>query len=219
MKPKEDVLLATEFPAYEDKEAFWKRLKQTAAQIRARANTSVNGRDRAYHATYPAFIRYFRERPEPSEQDLLLAVAFTYGWMPRILQIVPSEAPAALRALRAARAGEAPSAAIVSSMAQYLAGSISGASKVLHFAAPELYPIWDSRVAYFLRARAKKKHQEAKVAQYLAYTYLCAELGREARASALCAQVGRAFEAELSPLRALELVMYLGGIEDASNAR
>lgn len=206
-----ELSFGSQFLACKNRDAFWHQLETVAARVGDARIEPTSGRDRAYHATYEEFLRFFRERSTLTQHDLLLAAAFTYGWMPRILQIVPSEADAALKALQSARDGEEPSEAGLLAVARFLAGSVSGASKLLHFTSPERFPIWDSRVARFLGARAKVAGEQAKAEQYLAFARLCAELCRDSRSQALCSRVRAGFGSALSPFRALELVMYLGG--------
>jgi hypothetical protein len=209
-----DLTLVKYFGAYGDRDTLWATLASATEQLvmdrRLESDEPGDRVRRAYRATYDAYLRYFRERQSLSKDDLLIAAGFTYSWMPRILRLDPSAAPAALAALRHAHAGGELSLDQVTAIATYLSGSVSGASKLLHFAAPERSPIWDSRVARCLGARSRKPVAD-RVAQYLVYVQLCHELAGDRQSSSIRAAVEEWQGAPVTTIRALELAMYVAG--------
>jgi hypothetical protein len=209
-----DLALPAHFGAYGERDTLWGTLASAAEQLvqerRMEADDPSDRVRRAYRATYDAYLRFFWERSSLTEDDLLIAAGFTYAWMPRILRLDPSAAPVALAALQDAHAGGEPSLEHLTVVATYLSGSVSGASKLLHFAAPERYPIWDSRVARCLGARPLKPMAD-RVTQYLAYVRLCSELSSDVRASRIQDSVREWQGSRVTVLRALELAMYIAG--------
>ena len=78
-------------------------------------------------------------------------------------------------------------------------------TKLLHFANPSLYPIWDSKICAFL---TDKKHTVNHVESYLEYVQYCDELVRDARFGDVHRSVERKLTYAVSPYRAVELVFF-----------
>ena len=101
-----------------------------------------------YLRTYPALVEaasILRDKP-----DLLLNVLSTlaYGWMPRIVRLDTDCFDDASKAIKVALAITSPleQPSIIVRIAACLR-SVVGASKLLHFLRPAIFPIWDSKVA------------------------------------------------------------------------
>ena len=103
-----------------------------------------------YLATYRAMVAL---ASEPSALDLArfhqIAV-MAYRWMPRILRLDRAHAEPALMSLRRARTVTIADlvASEIAPVARCL-HSVVGASKVLHFVNPDVFPISDSGIARF----------------------------------------------------------------------
>lgn len=124
-------------------------------------------RERTYLATYPGMISIGATREVTNEVKFHQLSALVYGWMPRIARIDPLHVSAAVAAL-----GEAISATDmnyqlvpVKSISDCLR-SVVGASKLLHFANPNIFPIWDSNIEVF---RKKSGSDITSASQYMAY--------------------------------------------------
>ncbi len=103
-------------------------------------------RDTWYNLTYPLF----KTAPLNSMDDLWRLVAFTYSWMPTIPKVDKGkikDPESLLQNLKELKAGsEAKLEIILNELVPVINNSIVGTSKVLHFIAPGIIPIIDSRV-------------------------------------------------------------------------
>lgn len=95
----------------------------------------------------------------------------TYGWMPRVVRIDPKYAESALEAVNQALEVQCGTIFEVDfiSIANAL-HSLVGASKVLHFVNPAVFPIWDSRIEGFrLGRKPSQNHMDnpAKLSSYI----------------------------------------------------
>jgi hypothetical protein len=106
-----------------------------------------SARQVAYLRTYPALLSLARAPEKNPECRILQLAAAAYGWMPRILRLNSEHISRAAKAIEDATdaAIGTPDLATLVAVADCLY-SVVGASKVLHFANPQIYPIWDARV-------------------------------------------------------------------------
>lgn len=106
-----------------------------------------NLRTTACLATYPWLLATARDLGSDPWAWFCRVAVMTYGWMPRVLRLDLQHARAAAQALHAAR--EATPATMRQLDIAPIASSVRsvvGASKMLHFVNPQVYPIWDSRI-------------------------------------------------------------------------
>ncbi|MBR0803404.1 hypothetical protein JQ636_07610 [Bradyrhizobium japonicum] len=109
-----------------------------------------------------------------NHQELLAASYAVYGWMPTILKKfenigVLSNFILRVKPLPLAEAAEAVRDEVTSNDGQALQAlnnSVVGTSKLLHFVRPDLFPIWDSRIAELFRFRNASHNTPAA---YLGY--------------------------------------------------
>ena len=170
----------------------------------------------SYDVSYPEFLRYFREAGELTRHHVIIAANFAYGWMPTILKSISTDLDRATQDLERARNGELLLPADIGNLANVINGSTVGASKVLHFAAPSNYAIWDSRVATYLGATVQRR--DAGVAQYVAYSESCRTIASTHESQAIRSEVGKIIQSDVTAVRALELVMYCAALEDRTYA-
>ncbi|EIM18065.1 hypothetical protein [Pseudomonas chlororaphis] len=102
-----------------------------------------------YLRSYPALLAASRTLASTHDSgDLLLQLsAMCYGWMPRVARVNARHVDKASAALACALESDV---LIDTAQMQDLANSLHsvvGTSKLLHFLRPQLYPIWDSKVA------------------------------------------------------------------------
>lgn len=169
----------------------------------------------SYLRSYEAFVRYFQRVPQQplTADDLIIGIHFAYGWMPTIFEFQHTGLETAVAVINAVRAGALLDVRELGILKALLNNSIVGSSKLLHFIAPFNYAIWDSRVYRFVTGRAKVDHARVnQVSLYALYLersrgLISNNLFLENVHRPLCRQLN----CELSPLRALELVLYLGG--------
>lgn len=154
---------------------------QDATYIAGRLS-EVNGsllKQGAYVHAYPALCVAAQRLWVGPRDDGCIAGLFhlAYGWMPTILEVAApwNEARKPLETLldQKIRPDTAVMLGAVKSLQPYSQNSTVGLSKVLHFVRPDLYPIWDSRLAWVTRTSAAQQgSQSAFVSQaenYLAY--------------------------------------------------
>ena len=166
----------------------------------------------SYDISYPEFLRYFREARVLTRHHVIIAANFAYGWMPTILKSLAADLDKVTEHLQRARDGELLLPGDIEDLAKAINGSTVGASKVLHFAAPSSYPIWDSRVAAYLGTTALRG--SAGLAQYLAYCESSRTIASMPESQSIIHEVRHTVDMNATALRALELIMYCAALED-----
>jgi hypothetical protein len=93
-----------------------------------------------------------------------------YGWMPRVLRLNANSIARAVGTLRRAQAAneEACDTELIRDVAACLSSTV-GASKLLHFVNPEIFPIWDSNVERIRCGTTPSQHHMQQTRHYLAY--------------------------------------------------
>lgn len=131
---------------------------------------AVDLRAATYLRTYPSILKIGISSRRLNASQFHQLVLLAYGWMPRIARIDGAHENMSIDVLEQARhATRASSAKINLDSLTKCVRSIVGASKILHFVNPDVFPIWDSKVERFrLRAEPPFNHMsEAK--HYLHY--------------------------------------------------
>ena len=109
-----------------------------------------------YSQGYLALRALIRDRTDPRDEMQLLAAAHAvYGWMPTILKKIDNLLQMSNFVLGVKGLSFADARPIVERAATpgpgsvffSLNNSVVGTSKLLHFLLPDLFPIWDSRIA------------------------------------------------------------------------
>jgi hypothetical protein len=135
-----------------------------------RQNRMEEGSSRAsFLRAYPALLVAARSRDRAAADTFVLTAAFAYGWIPGTLRVDHRRLEAAARAFEAARAEDAEfSPQAVAAVAGCL-HSLIAASKVLHFANPGVYPIWDGRIERFRQGATPSQYHMTQTENYVAY--------------------------------------------------
>ena len=127
-----------------------------------------------YLRTYPSFLALAPAAPASITSIHQLA-GIAYGWMPRVLRLDESFETAALAAMNKAlvAATGAPASTVLtphefSDLANWIRSSV-GASKLLHFAKPDTFPIWDSKVERFRHGGAPPYNYMTNPTNYITY--------------------------------------------------
>jgi len=165
----------------------------------------------SYDVSYPEFLEYFRRVSLLERHHLIIAANFSYGWMPTILDFRSDCFDDAVKLLERARISGDLGVDELFTLACVVNNSIVGVSKLLHFASPASYAIWDSRVATYLGARLQSREKGAE--QYLRYNECCRLLCDSHEVGVVTERVSSVIGYQLQPMRALELVMFHGGLE------
>ncbi len=124
-------------------------------------------RERTYLATYPGMISIGAARGVTNDVKFHQLATLVYGWMPRVVRIDPLYTSAAVDTLGAALwVTDASYKSIPVKRISDCLHSVVGASKLLHFANPDVFPIWDSNIEVF---RKKPDSDITSVSQYMDY--------------------------------------------------
>lgn len=196
-------------PGCADPAALLESLRRDIGCVSTRRSVS-------YDISYPEFLQYFRETGALTRHHVIIAANFAYGWMPTILKALASELDNVVQSLQRARDGELLSPEEIGNISKAINGSTVGASKVLHFAAPSNYAIWDSRVATYLGTKTQRG--DSGVAQYIAYNETCRRIAAMHASQSITHEVRKLAGGETTAIRALELVMYCAAVEDRTYA-
>ena len=155
-----------------------------------------------YLRTYPALLEAAEALPQRA--DLLLKVMATaaYGWMPRVARLDPDhfeEAVSAIEdALNTSQVGQDPS--IIKRVSECL-HSVVGASKLLHFLRPHIFPIWDSKVAGVCLGKEPSQQSMTNAGNYLYYAKEVEEFCAASENAGFFTNFGAAYSARLEKLR------------------
>ena len=113
--------------------------------------------DDPYIASYPHLLEFFEPKNSFTVGDVVCGAHMVYGWMPTILELYPDAERCDLQAagdmLTKAKQGLRLEAWEIDALAGLVNNSVVGASKLLHFVAPQTYAIWDSKVYAFVHER------------------------------------------------------------------
>ena len=132
----------------------------------AEALIGRSGND-SYGQQYPALLSLASKCEDP--EDLVALSLAAYGWMPTILKGTLHYEDFNLSAVRGVNQENAR--AYLKQSKPLIGNSWIGTSKFLHFINPEVFPIWDSRVAL---AFGLKSYQGANTRRnYVRYFEFC----------------------------------------------
>jgi hypothetical protein len=169
--------------------------------------------DDSYILSYPHLLGYFTEKTAFDEADIVRGAHMVYGWMPTVLELHP-ELPSRDLAAGAAILTKAKSTGALSdqelaSLAALINNSLVGASKLLHFVSPDHFAIWDSKIYAFIFQKRPHNYRVNEVGNYRRYQSVLSTIRRDSRFEAFHASVNTKIGYGVSPLRAIELVMFL----------
>ena len=112
-----------------------------------------------YYDGYSALRNLFNQLDLKNELNVMGAAYAVYGWMPTILKKEP-DAAELVKFARNWKNSTRKKDALGQlrkrpHITQAVNGSTVGTSKFLHFVAPEIFPIWDSNIAFVFRITSK----------------------------------------------------------------
>jgi len=187
--------------------------------------------DRAFIQCYPALVGFFDRNERFSADDFVCAAHMVYAWMPRILRLHRYERQDFERGADIVQRARTDGA-IDDEDLVWLIGTVDNSlvavSKLLHFARPDRFAIWDSRVQRFLLRNsgamlagyAPETWRDARdPGTYRAYLELLTKLVAADEFALLHQRVAQAIGQEgqcpqpVTPFRAAEFVMYSNGAE------
>ncbi len=106
-------------------------------------------RKNSYILSYKYFLSYFENIKTIREENLIIWVFFVYGWMPTILKKLNTtdNQSLILELSNKVKNGGILDISELNEIKKYINNSIVWASKFLHFLRPDIYPIFDSKIA------------------------------------------------------------------------
>ncbi len=173
----------------------------------------------SYIRSYPYLIDYFAAKASLNATDLVVGAHMTYGWMPTILDLYQSRLSfdAGAELLTKAKQTGSLENDEIGALASLVNNSLVGASKLLHFAAPDSFAIWDSRVYRFVHKQRPYASRVNNALKYHAYLETLSHLKQDSRFPAFHTSINKKIGYDVSALRAIELVMFLGSSESEAN--
>ncbi len=170
-------------------------------------------KNEGYLLAYPKLLKFGETIHEVNEDNICLLAHMAYGWMPTILTLRQEHLGGCIQSANALiqfTESENTIEPHIENMALYINNSVVGASKVLHFLKPDLYPIWDSRVS---TALFNNSNNTRKQENYLAYYQYCHGLRATSGIADLVKTLSEKVGYLITSIRAVELILYLIGIE------
>ena len=140
-----------------------------------------------------------------------------YGWMPTILTVdfdqkdLDLEGAAALL-MNARDKGKISDVDIIR-LRDLINHSLVGASKLLHFIAPESFAIWDSKVYSFVHEKPPYHYRINDIKNFRDYMKNLESIKSDSRFNEFHNSVNVKIGYPVSALRAIELVMFLNAPE------
>lgn len=167
----------------------------------------------SYLRSYPYLLRYFASKERLDVDDLVCGSHMVYGWMPTVLELhwdkVGIDDERIEDLLNQARDKRELSDSQLAVLAKLINNSLVGASKLLHFVAPDAFPIWDSKIFSFVFQTKPYNGSVNNIGRYREYIELLGALMMDLRFPDFYESVKRKVGYEISELRALELIMFV----------
>ncbi len=101
----------------------------------------------SYLATYRPLVSFCSKNNPFTTETLFQAMLMTYGWMPTTYKLKGGDVEQSLSAINRLVANPALDVNLVEAARKAVNNSVVGLSKLLHFSLPDIWPIWDSRIA------------------------------------------------------------------------
>lgn len=161
-----------------------------------------------YLATYPHIRATVAGFSRITSDEIYATIAMVYGLMPTAMNLRRGDMEPFLAPLNALRdTGQRLTAGELDGLKALVNNSIVGTSKLLHFLAPETYPVWDSRINRFLNGEPRPETNS--VPRYRDYLADFDRLRVDADFEPLRASIEGRLGYPVSAARAFEMIMYL----------
>ena len=142
------------------------------------------------------------------DEIIIFDAYFTFGWMPVKLELKGQNSPSAVSILNEVKNGHLIREEKLQLLRDIFDNSLAGASKLLHFTHPHLYAILDRRVYRYVNGEEDDiKLNEPK--NYLTFLNNCREIILDDRFKQVHDSMNKKVGYEVTPCRALELVMFM----------
>lgn len=169
-------------------------------------------RKSSYILSYPYLLSYFSSKQLIAAEDVVCGAHMVYGWMPTVLDLYPHSPNISLAEgadiLNKAKNSGVLSDCEIEQLACLVNNSLVGASKLLHFVAPDFFPIWDSKIYTYLFRNKPYGYRIGDVSNYRLYLSRLDELRRDSRFGLFHDSVSNKVGYPISEIRALEVIMF-----------
>jgi hypothetical protein len=163
------------------------------------------------YLSYPEFIKYFSEIETITKHNLIIAINFTYGWMPTIFEFCSDNFEEIINILNRAKQGTIPTIAELDLLKGLLNNSLVGTSKLLHLINPSKFAIWDSRVYRYLTGNEPHEKRIGNSNSFLYYIEFCDYLIKHEGFDIVQKSIERKVGYSMTAKRITELVMFSNG--------
>lgn len=174
--------------------------------------------ENSYIRSYPSLVAFLASRELIDNTTFVVAAHMVYGWMRTTLRLGKGSLDRGAELItRALRLDASFSEAELNDLKQLVNNSMVGTSKLLHFANPSMFAIWDSRVYYYICACSSE--DVTKPASYLCYLTALRALTLDSAYDATHEIIQRQVSYPITRLRSAELIMFVTGQKQMSRAR
>jgi hypothetical protein len=162
---------------------------------------------------YKSFVDFFKSTEVIDKKSMLIAMNFTYGWMPTMLKLpkgnIANCIDTLINILNKAKSCVKIDNTEFQLLKSNFNNSVVGTSKLLHFINPDIYPILDSKILEYLTSnKYSVLHHINKVELYEKYMNFCNQMTSISGFMQFKSEVCKKLGVEVSSLRAIEIVMY-----------
>jgi hypothetical protein len=163
-----------------------------------------------YLKSYPILLQHVAQKEHLSFEDIAVFAHMVYGWMPTILKLHFNQTSSDKLVSTVNAAKERQLTADEMELIKcFINNSLVGASKLLHFIAPDRYAIWDSKIYRFLFKKTSYQHSIGDIQKYFAYLQQLEQLEKCDEFTDFFANVNAQLNHNVTPKRALELMMFV----------
>jgi len=166
----------------------------------------------SYIASYPHLVSYLQSLTTITSADVVRASHMVYGWMPTILDLYHGKDIATLDEaadmLEQAKSGHHLTKENLEKLSGLVNNSMVGASKLLHFASPTNYAIWDSRIYFYLYGKKPHHYQVNDPVLYIKYLDALSEISKKNEFEVFHEKINAKLGYVVTAFRAIELVMF-----------
>lgn len=159
-----------------------------------------------YLKTYPYFISFFQEN-ELNIKNFVVGTNMIYGWMPTILDLNLNKEKELLNIFNRIKINDDLNLIDFLILKNSINNSVVGMSKLLHFANPQKYPIWDSRIYKFITETNHATNID-KIMAYVVYMQMINEVVENKDFKEIHNHVCHKLSQDITAIRCVELLMF-----------
>ncbi len=175
-----------------------------------------------FYYSYEPFLNYFDSNQKITTDNFIVATNMIYGWMPTMLHNKKyfkskdfsyiDDINNATEVINRVRNKKTITSIDIELITKVTNNSIVGASKLLHIASPDDFPIWDSWINKYMKPKFIGKNTsdfKKDTLMYLEYRKILLKAIETESFKNLYKKISDKVEYNISALRALELAIFL----------